>query len=68
MGEFYSVGELGRILDVTPWRISDLFYRRHVPDVALVGGVRMIPKALVPEIAEKLRERGIHVNRTTLAS
>jgi hypothetical protein len=55
---YLSLGELADLLSVQSWRIARLFELHVVPEPERVAGRRMIPKAMVPEVAEALRARG----------
>jgi hypothetical protein len=56
----YTVSEVARRVGSRPRDISDLFYRRDLPDDScpIVGGRRLIPPEFVPVIVAALRERG----------
>jgi hypothetical protein len=57
---YRSVSEIARVLGVRPRDISDLLYQRGLRDeqCPLVGGRRLIPDAVVPEIEQALLSRG----------
>jgi len=54
MGQNLTVGEVARIFDAPAWKV-----RRVVdgldPKVARAGNYRLIPRALLAELADKLR-------------
>jgi hypothetical protein len=60
----YSVGDLARMLNVTPAQISQLFYGRHVRDdlAPVVAGRRIIGAEAIPTIAIALRRRGVKLD------
>jgi hypothetical protein len=59
MKKFLYVSELARRWHCRPRDISDLFYQRIVSDerCPVVGGRRLIPADMVPEIEAALRHR-----------
>ena len=65
MSEFTTVGGIARVLsdrmgrDVRPSDITNLFYRRCLPDLLcpILGGRRLIPVAMLAAIETKLREQ-----------
>lgn len=58
-----SVGDVARILNVRPSRITQCFYERLLRDdiCPIVGGRRLIPRSYVPLISAALRRKGIEV-------
>lgn len=52
--------QAARKLGCSPPDVSQVFYRRLLPDSAapIVGRTRQIPEALLPQLAEKLRQIG----------
>jgi hypothetical protein len=52
-----SVGELAKELDVPPWRISTLYYRRILDcdKCPVVAGRRMIPRSYIPTIRAAIK-------------
>ena len=63
MGKFYGVKELARLWGVaTPGISQVLFHEFSEQEVPLISGRRIIPEALVPRVADRLRARGIDVN------
>jgi hypothetical protein len=66
MIKYTTVGDIARGLsdqlgrDVRPADITNLYYRRILPDdhCPVVAGRRLIPLDMVPAIEAKLRERG----------
>jgi len=54
---YLSLGELGDLLSVQSWRIARLFELGVIPEPPRVGGRRLIPKTLVPQVVDALRER-----------
>ncbi len=57
----YSVGDLGDMLQVQCWRIAALFKQRVLPEPPRVGGRRLIPESMIPDIVALLRDRGCEV-------
>ena len=55
---YLSLGELGDLLSVQSWRIARLFELGILPDTPRIGGRRVIPKSMIPQIVDALRERG----------
>lgn len=55
---FLSTGDLGDTLGVQSWRISRLFELGVLPEPQRIGNRRLIPKSMVPEIVDALRDRG----------
>ena len=55
---YLSLGELGDTLGVQSWRIARLFELGILPEPPRIGRLRVIPKAMVPEIIDALRRRG----------
>jgi hypothetical protein len=57
-----TVSQLARQIGVQPREISDLFYKRDLPDDAapIVAGRRRIPAELIPEIKLKLEGATAH--------
>lgn len=55
-----SPSQVARKLGCSPVDVSQVFYRRLIPDSAapIVGRSRQIPEALIPQVAEKLRQIG----------
>lgn len=56
MPKYFSVTELARKFDCKPRDITELFYQRRVSDdkAPVIGGRRLIPESLVPEIEEHI--------------
>jgi hypothetical protein len=59
--DYYSVGDLGDMLRIQSWRIARLFELGVLPEPPRVGGRRLIPDAMIPNIVTALRERGLDV-------
>jgi hypothetical protein len=55
---YVTTGELGDTLGVQAWRISRLFELGLVPETPRVAGRRMIPRGMIPQIVDCLRDRG----------
>ena len=55
---YTSLGELADSLGVQAWRISRLFELGILPEPPRVSRRRLIPKSMIPEIVDALRERG----------
>ena len=70
MSKIHSVGDVAKLLNVSPRRVTHLFYEKVLPDheAPIVGGNRLIPDTLIPKIAGALEARGVVVNRSALAS
>jgi hypothetical protein len=51
----YTSGELGDVLGIQAWRISRLFELGIVNEPPRVGGRRLIPRTMVPDIILALR-------------
>ena len=66
---YLSVSQAARHLGVKPKTISDLFYRRELPDDAapIVAGRRIIPESYLEIIAMALRRKGIEAQSTKQA-
>lgn len=58
-----SVSEVARQEGFRPRDVSDLLYRREIPDelCPIVGGRRLIPATLLPRIREALTRRSKEV-------
>lgn len=54
----FTCGELGDTLGVQAWRIARIFEVGIVDEPPRVGGRRLIPQALIPEIVDALRAKG----------
>jgi len=54
----YTSGELGDLLGVQAWKIARLFELRILAEPARIGGRRLIPRSMIPEIATALRAKG----------
>jgi hypothetical protein len=55
---YATTGELGESLGVQSWRIARLFELGVLPEPQRIGGRRLIPKAMVPDVVDALRSRG----------
>ena len=55
---YVTTGDLGDTLGVQAWRIARLFELGVLPEPSRIGGRRLIPKAMIPEIVDALRARG----------
>ncbi len=55
---YLSLGELADLLSVQSWRIARLFELEILPEPSRVSGRRLIPKTIVPQVVDALRERG----------
>jgi len=55
---FLGVGEVGDSLGVQSWRIARLFELGVLPEPVRIGGRRLIPKSMIPDIVDALRARG----------
>jgi hypothetical protein len=55
---FVTTGDLGDTLGVQSWRIARLFELGVLPEPSRIGGRRLIPKSMIPEIVDALRNRG----------
>ena len=55
---YLSLGEVADLLSAQSWRIARLFELGVLPEPERVAGRRMIPREMVPEVAEALRNRG----------
>lgn len=59
-----SVGEMADSITkatgvvVLPWRVTRLFELRLFPDPPRVGGRRVIPESLQPQLIRAMRDRG----------
>ena len=69
MPKVYAVGGVAKMLNVSPRRITALFYDKVLPGhrAPIVGGRRLIPASLVPTIAGALEDRGVAVEHAALA-
>ena len=62
VARMFGVRELARMLDVRPPRISyALYHDFSEQEIPLIGGRRIIPEAMVPRVADRLRARGVEV-------
>ncbi|MCH8853109.1 MAG: hypothetical protein IID41_10725 [Planctomycetes bacterium] len=63
MVRLYGVRELSRLLSVPTPRISYTLYHDfpNEDEIPMIGGRRLVPEALVPRVAERLRARGVSV-------
>ncbi len=55
---FVITGDLCDALGVQLWRIARLFELGVLPESSHIGGRRLIPKSMIPEIVDALRSRG----------
>jgi len=55
---YVTTGELGDILGVQAWRIVRLFELGAQSEPQRIGGRRLIPRSMIPEIVDALRNRG----------
>ena len=55
---YVTTGDLGDTLGVQSWRIARLFEMGVLPEPSRIGGRRLIPKSMIPEIVDALRNRG----------
>ncbi len=55
---FASIGDVADLLGVQSWRVARLFELGILPEPPRSGRRRLIPKSMVPEIVDALRERG----------
>ena len=65
MPTYLSVSDVARLLGAKPRVISDLFYRRELPDgrCPIIGGRRLIPEDCIDEIAAALARRCRRISR-----
>lgn len=56
-GAHYTCGELGDALGVQAWRIARIFELGLVSEPHRVGGRRLIPRGMIPEIISALLAR-----------
>jgi hypothetical protein len=54
----FTTGELGDFLGVQAWRIARLFELGILVEPPRVGGRRLIPQSMIPDIVDALRTRG----------
>ncbi len=54
----FSSGELGDLLGIQAWKIARLFELGAVAEPPRIGGRRLIPQEMIPEIVDALRARG----------
>lgn len=66
--DFLSISEVARQLGVPPKTITDLCYRRIIPDDAcpIIAGRRLVPKDYLPELTTLLRDRGLLVQQSSI--
>jgi hypothetical protein len=57
----FSIGDVGDGLQVQCWRIARLFELGLLPEPPRVGGRRLIPVTMIPDIVALLRDRGCKV-------
>ena len=55
---YLSLGEVADVLCVQSWRIARLFELGVLPEPQRMAGRRMIPKEMIPDVADALRARG----------
>lgn len=55
---YLTTGEGADALGVQTWRVARLFQLKIVKEPPRIGGRRLIPKTIVPDIVDGLRERG----------
>ena len=55
---YVTTGELGDTLSVQSWRIARLFELGVLAEPQRIGGRRIIPKAMIPDIVDALGARG----------
>ena len=55
---YVGLGELGDTLNVQSWRIARLFELGVLPEPPRLGRIRLIPKSMIPQIVDALRDRG----------
>jgi len=55
---YITLGELGDTLGVQTWRIARVFELGMVPEPPRLGRRRLIPKEMIPDIVDALREKG----------
>jgi hypothetical protein len=62
MGNYLSVGEVARRLKYPPRLVTDILYRQLVDtsQCPMLGGRRMIPAEMLPELKEALKTRTRH--------
>ena len=54
---YVTTGELGDSLGVQSWRIARLFELGVLPEPMRIGGRRLIPRAMVCDVVDALRNR-----------
>lgn len=54
----YSTRELADILGTETWRVRRLYEDGTLPEPPRFAGRRAIPRESIPEIVDKLRQRG----------
>jgi len=55
---YATTGELGDSLGVQSWRIARLFESGALPEPQRIGGRRLIPRSMVCDVVDALRNRG----------
>ncbi|HRX83238.1 MAG TPA: hypothetical protein P5307_29435 [Pirellulaceae bacterium] len=58
MPRYYTTGELADFIGSEEWRVRRLFETSRLPEPERFGGKRAIPRELIPEVIDALRERG----------
>ena len=58
MPAFYSTREVADILGTREWRVRRLFEDGTLPEPGRFAGKRAIPRDSLPQILDKLRDRG----------
>ena len=55
---YTTTGELGDNLGVQSWRVARLFELGVLPEPQRIGGRRLIPRSMVCDVVDALRQRG----------
>lgn len=58
MQALFSTSEVAELFNVEVWRVMRLFSTGAVPEPIRIGGKRVIPREMLPQVLDALRERG----------
>ena len=58
MPNFFTTGDLARLLGTKMWRVRRLFEDGTLPEPDRFAAKRAIPRESIPEIVDALRARG----------
>ncbi|MCA9124452.1 MAG: hypothetical protein H6822_33910 [Planctomycetaceae bacterium] len=58
MPAFYSTSDVADLYGVKTWQVRRLFESARLPEPMRFAGKRAIPREMLPQIVDALRERG----------